>query len=133
MKARRQQIGTWEYTPLGDRELPPDEQSRFTFSPLAFEERCALVDQSSIYVNTVTGEKEVRPRTFRSALELVRLHLVKAENFPAGEPKAWPADGSAAEKDAYLSLLGEAVVYEFGEEIWERSRMGEPEKNSSTA
>ena len=113
-------IEAWEYILKCDRELPPEQQSRFRLRPLTLAERAAARDNLA-RTHVHDGERTVVSRSRQVAIELTLSNLVSAENFPAGEAMPWPADGTLAEKRAYLELLGDAAVNELGNEIFDRS------------
>jgi hypothetical protein len=116
----------WTYVTKADRELPKDQQSRFTLSPLISTERDLLRDEM---VNDDRTFGSIYTRGRKLALD----HIVSVENFPVGEPKPWPEKRS--EREAYLSLLDDDDVLEIGNEVWARSTLGPEDKelkNSST-
>ncbi|HEY7195513.1 MAG TPA: hypothetical protein VH439_17350 [Gemmatimonadales bacterium] len=113
--------GTWSYVLTADRELPVEEQSRFTLRPLTGAERERFIDDMSV-AETVDGAVRVHPRTRQIARRIAISHIAAIENFPAGAPKPWPADAKA--RDDYLELLDDGYVFELGNEIYLRSSLG---------
>lgn len=122
----------FRYTPIADRELALEQQSHFTLRPLTLNERAAARDNMT-RVQVRDGERLIVQRSRQLAVDLTLAHLVSAENFPAGDPKPWPADGSLTERRAYLELLGDDLVNELGNEVYDRSTLehdGGAAKNS---
>jgi hypothetical protein len=114
---------SWIYVTKADRELPKDQQSRFTLSPMTAAERDVAQDTLS---SGAAGTREY-------ARKIARDHIVSVENFPVGEPKPWPE--KSADREAYLATLHDDDVLAIGNEVWVRSSLGadeEPLKNSST-
>lgn len=125
-------VEAWSYTPRSDRDLPVGDQSRFRFRPLTQAERLAALDASEIVHVSGTGERTVQQRSFSQARELVLLALIGTENFPAGEPLPYPASAAASERSRYVEMIGDALVFELGNHVFDHSTLGEPEKNFST-
>lgn len=120
------------YTPRADRDLPEAERSVFRFRALTQAERLSALDDAEVVHVSSTGERTVRQRSFSQARELVLLTLESADNFPAGGPVQYPRSGSAQERSRYLEMIGDALMYELGNAVFDHSTLGEPEKNFST-
>lgn len=113
---------SFTYIPIADRALPVEQQSRFTLRPMTLTERAAARDNMS-RTQVRDGERTIASRSRQLAVELTLNHLLAAENFPAGEPKPWPADAPLADRQAYLELLGDDLVNEIGNEVYIRSTL----------
>lgn len=131
MKAARRPTGPFEIVPRGDRELPVTEQSRFLVRPLSLEERMATYDMLSVSGKVPDGTEIEMRRHWRVYCDLVRTHLVSTTNFPAGEPKPWPKDGTADEREAYLQLLPDLELYLLGLDLFNASILEDHAGNSS--
>jgi hypothetical protein len=116
---------TWKYIPESDRDLPEDQQTILTLSPITLAERLASIEaQQSIATNPLTGERVVRDRKWTAALELVAAHLVDVENFPPGmngQAPKWPKDGTVEERVKYLAQFDEVTIFNIAQEIYTKS------------
>jgi hypothetical protein len=119
----------WTYVLKSDRELPAEQQSRFTLRPLSMAERAAARDNLA-RVHVANGERIITHRDRSLAVELSLSHIEAIENFPAGDPKPWPADQPLSARLSYLELLGDEAVREIGNEIFDQSVAPAAAKNS---
>jgi hypothetical protein len=123
----------WTYVLLSDRELPPDEQTRFTLRPMTAPERDHVRDNLSWTQLHPDGAHTRVNRTRQSARAIALNHIVGVENFPVGSPQPWPKERD--DQVRYLAMLDDGDVLELGNEVFDRSTMGadeEPIKNSFT-
>ena len=127
-KKKSRPAESWTYLLVSDRELPIEEQSRFTLSPLTQAERAAIQDDLARTHVATDGSKSVVARTRRQGLSIALDHIVAIENFPAGAPQPWPKDREG--RETYLEMLDDDFVQEIGNEVFERSSVGVAEKNS---
>jgi hypothetical protein len=128
-KSERPREPFW-FTPPADRALPPAEQSRFKFRPLRQYERLEFMDNTEVVTEDGTGSRQLRFRSFTQSLELVLLTLIEAENFPAGEPVKYPKEGTREEKAKYIEDIDDGLIYVLGQEVFNRSTLGQDSKNS---
>jgi hypothetical protein len=129
-KAVKRAAESWRYVLTADRELPPEEQTTFSLRPLTQAERAWAQDNLARTHFRPDGAREAVQRTHQLARELCLTNIEGIENFPAGEPKAWPE--SREDRERYLEQLDDAAVTEVGNQIWERSQLEPAAKNSST-
>jgi hypothetical protein len=123
---------SWVYVLDADKKLPPEEQTRWTLSPMTQSERARFVDDLvRTHVSEDGGQTVIR-RTEQQALGLCLTHIVSVENFPAGSngaSQAWPK--GQAERERYLEMVDAADILELGNEVYVRSTAGPDAKNSS--
>lgn len=121
---------SWTYVLLADRELPPEQQTRFTLSPLSQLERAAVRDEIARVQTLQDGTKSIISHSRRQGLEIAVRHIASIENFPGDTPEKekWPA--GETERRKYLEMLGDDSVQEIGNEIWTKSELGDDLKNS---
>lgn len=122
---------SWRYVLRGDRALPIEQQTVFTLAPLTMAERAQVHDDITRTQTQPDGTRITLGRTRQTGVELVLSHVVAIENFPVGAPEPWPT--SAAARARYLERLQDDDVLELGNEIFERSDLGDEDvaKNSS--
>jgi hypothetical protein len=120
---------SWRYIPLADRPLPPEQQTVFRLSPMTQAERVSTHDEIVRTVIEPDGTQTVIRRMRQVTRALCLEHIEAVENFPVGQPQAWPANHT--DRVAYLEQLPDEVIEEIGNEIYDRSSVGAPEKNSS--
>lgn len=118
---------SWSYVPRTDRELPAEQQTRFTLKPLTLTERAALKDALTRTLVQVDGSIAVLSRNRQEGLGVVLTHVLAVENYPPGAPQPWPA--GQEERLVYLEQFNDDDVREIGDEIFAHSNLGEPEKN----
>ena len=111
----------WWYVLEADRELPQEEQSRFLLRPLTQAERMRVWDDYSVKTRGEDGTIQIADRAFQQAYRLCLTNIAEIENFPAGEPQAWPSKEVA--RRAYLNTMDDLDVHEVGNEIRERSSL----------
>jgi hypothetical protein len=129
-KKQQRPVGTWRYILRAERTLPPEEQTVFVLRPLTQLERADVKDNMVRIHHQADGGVMKQQRDARILVELCTSHIHAVENFPVGgTPEPWPDDPAA--RLAYLDFLDDADVQEVGDEIWVRSSIGQPEKNSS--
>lgn len=124
-KVKKRVAGSWSYVLLGDRSLPPDQQSVFVLRPLTGAERERVVDEVSQRIYQADGSVRVISRMRTIARELVLSHVESIERFPVGAPKAWPKEPD--ERQRYLEDMDDDDVFEVGNEIFNRSALGPEE------
>jgi hypothetical protein len=112
---------TWRYILQSDRALEPSQQSVFVLRPLTLAERQRVRDALTRTHVDAEGRHLIASRLNEVRIELALTNVVSVENFPAGEPKPWPAGAPLAERAAYLEILGDEHVREIGNEIFEHS------------
>lgn len=120
---------SWLYIPRADRDLAPELQSAFRLRPMAQAERTVARDDVARTVIQEDGSQMIVGRERQVAVSICVNHIVDAQNFPAGAPDPWPVERSA--RLAYLESMDDELVREIGNEVFTRSTIGEPEKNSS--
>jgi hypothetical protein len=129
-KKQQRPVGTWRYILRAELTLPPEEQTVFVLRPLTQLERADVKDNMVRIHHQADGGVMKQQRDARILVELCASHIHAIENFPVGgTPEAWPDEPAA--RLAYLDQLDDADVQEVGDEIWVRSAIGLPEKNSS--
>ena len=111
----------WWYVLTKDRELPREEQSRFLLRPLTQAERMRVWDDFSVRTTGGDGTTQIADRSFQQAYGLALSNIAEVENFPAGEPQAWPSKEAARRQ--YLNTIDDMDVWELGNEIRERSSL----------
>lgn len=124
-KAIRRSTEPFVYVLERDRNLPPNEQSRFTLKPLTTAERFELLDTVVTTIIHPDGRREIVDHTWRRAREQLKSHLVSVENFPAEDPRSWPSDGTDTDRERYLDRLEDSDILEIYNEIFRRSFKGE--------
>lgn len=129
-KATKRQVEAWWYVLLSEQKSPREEQSRFLLQPLTQAERARVWDDFKWVAVAPDGSRAITSRAMQQAYSLVLTKLVETENFPTGEAKAWPADGTPEQKQKYLDLLDDMDVFEIGNAIREKSTLEEEVKNS---
>ncbi len=123
----------WWYTPHGDLELVAEEQSAFKFRPLTKAEQMHALDNMEVeVVDARSSERQLRFRSFQQAYQIVLACLTEARNYPAGEPVEYVVDVSREKREAYLELMRNALIYELGHHVFDRSTLGPAEKKSLT-
>lgn len=127
-KKRARLAEPWVYVLRRDRQLPPEEQSKFTLRPLTISERAVAGSGLVSLVAFADGTRETHRRETIVSLNLALQNIVAVENFPSDKPEMWP-DGREA-RLRYLEQLDDEDVFELGNEIYVRSTVGEAEKNS---
>jgi hypothetical protein len=120
---------SWRYIPLSDRALPPEQQTVFRLSPMTQAERVGTHDAITRTIIEPDGTQTIVRRMRQVTYALCLEHIESVENFPPGAPQAWPA--TAAERATYLEQFDDAAIEELGNEIYDHSSVGAPEKNSS--
>jgi hypothetical protein len=101
-KMKSRAAASFPYVLIGDRDLPPEQQTQFVLRTLTVDEHAAAL-----------------------ALE----HIVSIENFPVGAPQPWP-DERERRRD-YLGMLMPADLQELGGVLFHRAEVGDEEKNFS--
>jgi hypothetical protein len=127
-KAFQQVAEGWRFVPVADQALDSEDRTTFRLRPLSQAERLRATDDLSRTVIEPDGTQVITTRQRQVARALCLSHIDDVENFPAGAPKPWPMD--RAERMAYLEQLDDELVKEIGNEIYNRSAIGAPEKNS---
>jgi hypothetical protein len=130
MKAFKRAVGSWAFIPAADRELPAAEQTRIWCRQLTQEERMYAWDNLNWTQRDTEGNVVILPRTFTLARELCIAAIESIENFPAGDPKPWPKDGSADEKMAYLNMMDDYEMLRIGQAIRNKALLEDEVKNS---
>jgi hypothetical protein len=132
-KAVKRPAESWVYVLKADRDLPMEEQSRFTLRPMTHNERAAAHDDLVRTRVSPDGDKTVQARTRQQALVIALRHIVSIENFPSENPQPWPATTEA--RAAYVEQLDDEYVLELGNEVFARRGLlgdeGAAIKNSS--
>ena len=128
--ATKRQVEAWWYVLVSEREKPMNEQSKFLLKPLTQGERMRVWDDSSWVAIAKDGSRSITARGFQQAHEILMSNLVETQNFPLDGVKAWPANGSGADREAYLEMLADLDVFELGDVIRNRSTLGPEVKNS---
>lgn len=128
--ATKRQVEAWWYVLVSEREKSKPEQSRFLCQPLTQAERMRVWDDHNWVIVNGDGTSSVNSRGLQQAHELVIDKLRDVQNFPLDGPKPWPANGSKAEKEAYLEMLEDMDVFEIGNAIREKSTLEAEAKNS---
>lgn len=128
-KAKQRSAESFRYVLVGDRELPPEQQTTFVLNPLTGPERARVRDEAVVTVVAPTGERRIIDRTYQQSRETVQAHLVSIENFPLGAPKAWPT--KLSEQAAYMDLFDDGDLLELHNELFTRSWLGDDAKNFS--
>lgn len=127
------QTENWWYTPVHDVALPAEDQSAFKFRPLTKAEQMHALDNMEVEIaDGRSQERQLRFRSFQQAYQMLLACLVEARNFPAGEPVEYSADASREKREAFLELMPNALIYELGHHVFDRSTLGPPEKKSLT-
>lgn len=134
---------SWRYVPRADRQLPPEEQTTFTLTPLIQGERLRVWDDASWIRQERNGEQILQPRSYQAALELCVEHIADVENFPAkvkdptsgtygyapNAPKPFPVAGTREQKLLYLDEFDDLIILEVGNEIRDKSTLDSDAKN----
>lgn len=140
MKAPIRPKGSWTFICPRDRGLPPEEQTVFTLTPLNVAQRMRAWDS----VNWVHDDGRIEPHKFRQALSLCLTNVADVTNFKV--PRAdtvdsekieydvlpFPKKGSDDEKLTFFEWMHDLDVMQVGDEIRERSSIGDAEKNFSS-
>lgn len=121
-KAKKRVAGSWTYVPEADRSLPPEQQTVFTLSPLTGAERERVVDELNQRAIMPDGSIRIISRTRSIARDLVLSHCDRIERFPSDAPKGWPKEPDA--RQAYLEAMDDDLVFEVGNEVYNRSALG---------
>ncbi len=121
-------VEPFDYVLDADKNLSPDEQTIFTFRPMAQKERAAVLDASNTVTFDKEGNRQLSERNFTQGREIVLAHLIRVQNFPVGEPKEWPKDRKAQEQ--YLDDLSEVDLMFLGNAVIQHSVLQPLEKNS---
>lgn len=95
---------------------------------MAQTERVVARDDVARTVILEDGSQMVVGRERQVAIAICLHHIVEVQNFPAGVAEPWPE--SRAARVAYLETMDDELVRELGNEVFTRSTIGEPEKNS---
>lgn len=116
-----------------DRELPEEEQTRFTIRALSAREQ-AQVQNESVAVSAGGGETSTTVKTGAWAIAVLNLGLLGWENFPPGEAadlefKAQGGGTSRKVSDATLSRIPSTVRNELAAAIWDGNLDGDGEGN----
>lgn len=118
-KAQKRAAEAWDYVLKSDRDLPKEEQSRFTLRPMTMAEQAAYHDA----VRSGGGGS----RIWQATVAVCPEHITAVHNFPAGAAKEWPKERAA--QLAYLEDVGVDECFEIGDEIYARSKLGPEVKN----
>jgi hypothetical protein len=131
MKKVKRLAGSWTFILARDRAegVKPEDQTVFRLRPMTGPERDVVKDDVSRTVLQEDGLSAVVTREQQVARRICLEHIESVQNFPAGAAEPWPDDREA--RAHYLEMLDDAAVFEIGEEIFTKSTIGEPEKNSS--
>ena len=121
MKAKTPATREFTLVPECDRELPAAEQSRFTFRPMTYGERLKSFDEMQVVEVRADGSRVLHDRSYQQAREIALACLVSSENFPAGAPVAYPAKGTLAEREAWLTQIDDVALYKLASQVRERS------------
>lgn len=119
---------SWRYIPAADRALPPEQQTVFRLRPMTASERANAYDELTRTVIDPDGSTTIVRRMRQVALVLCLNHIEAVENFPAGAGVPWPDTREA--RLTYLDGFDDVLVEEIGNEIYDHSATGAPEKNS---
>lgn len=129
-KATKRQVEAWWYVLMSEREKPKEEQSRFLCKPLTQAERMRVWDDHNWVTVDREGQSAVNSRGLQQAHALCVSQIIEVQNFPLEAPRPWPAQGSKAEKEAYLEQLDDMDVFEIGNAVREKSVLEVEAKNS---
>lgn len=130
MKETSRAVGSWDYVPPADRELPAEQQTTVRCRSLTQAERMMVWDTLSRDIRMPDGSVVTDIRSFRQARELCLACIESVENFPVGDPKPWPKDGTLAERESYLDRFPDAEILNIGVELRNRATVGQDIKNS---
>jgi hypothetical protein len=128
-KAKKRSAESFAYVLEKDRELPPDQQTRFMLRPLTTGERHSLFERATERIE-VPGGVRVISHTLSIAREVCRDHIESIDRFPSDKPVPWPQ--KTKERDEYLDQFDDLDLVEIYNELFRRSWVGDEEKNSST-
>jgi hypothetical protein len=128
-----------EYTFIAtvDKELEPDQQSRFVVRPLTAREE-AYVTDSFLNIDLGGGEASATARTGERVMAILNMGLIRWENFPpgAGTDLRFAVKGEGNKRrisDATLSRIPSEVRMEIANAITEGLGLTEDdEKNSES-
>jgi hypothetical protein len=123
MKANTPATREFTLVPECDATLDPTEQSRFTFRPMTYGERLKSWDETRITEVRADGSTFLHDRSYQQAREIMLACLVSSENFPAGAPQAYPAKGTAAEREAWLTQIDDVQLLKLANEVRARSEI----------
>lgn len=129
MKRITRSAASWTFVPPSDRDLPPEQQTTFTLRPLTITERAHYHDNLTRTSANGDGGSVVLSRTRQVSVEIVLNQVIAIENFPVGAPEPWPKELDA--RITYLEKFDDDDLEAIADEIWLRSKLGVPEKNSS--
>lgn len=118
---------SWEYVLDRDRELAPEEQSRFLLRPLTVSERAAVHSGLVTLMEGPDGTRQTQSRLNIVGVNIAVQNIVSVENFPSDEPKAWP--DSREERLKYLEQLSDDDVQELANEVFAKSTIDTALKN----
>lgn len=79
-----------------------------------------------------TGEKQLRFRSFQQARDTVIATLIDTENFPDEGSAPFPVSGTREERERYIADIDDNDLYALGDYVFDRSTIGDTEKNSLT-
>jgi hypothetical protein len=126
MKPVHRQLGTWTFVPPSDRKLPAAEQTTFVLKPLTQLQRMEVWDN----LRWINPDGTAAGRAFQQARELCLSNIEDVQNFPPGDPKPWPKDGSTQAKAEYLEQFDDMDVLLIGSAIRDHSGLDDDIKNS---
>jgi hypothetical protein len=129
--ARTNQRATaaFTYVLIGDRELPPEQQTEFVLRPMTVDEHAAAHDGLVRTVYDKDGNRTIVQRTRQQGVAIALEHIVDVHNFPVDKPQPWPEE--RAKRRDFLSLMMPGDVQEVAAEVMRRADVGVEEKNSS--
>jgi hypothetical protein len=128
-KMKSRAAASFPYVLIGDRDLPPEQQTQFVLRPLTVDEHAAAHDGLVRTLVDKDGNRTIVNRTRQQAVSLALEHIVSIENFPVGAPQPWP-DERERRRD-YLGMLMPADLQELGGVLFHRAEVGDEEKNFS--